>query len=156
MKAFRIVLACAALLAVAAPTLAADDPHMAARYFLGTWTCAGTTWTYTPFLGDPTWIRNAYGDPAKPGGSAIIGYAVGLKKYVYRDFHADGAYADISSDGPVDGVWTWTGPYYPAEGGVLAGRITYTVTSPSRFERGFESLVDGSYKKMGGDVCLKA
>jgi hypothetical protein len=148
----------------------ADDARNEARYFLGSWTCVTqipangstaartlrTAWTFAPLSAGSGWIRIVYGDPASPDGTAVVGYVSELKKFVYRDFHADGSYADISSAAPVDGRWVWTGPYYPAAGGVLNGRIVYTMVSPTRYDRSFESVVDGKAVAMGGDTCTKA
>lgn len=142
-------------LAVGGPSSAADDPRAAVNYFIGEWSCAGTPWVFTPFLEDAGWIRNVYGKPGKPDGSAIVGYVAGLKKYVYRDFHADGSYADISSDGPVEGRWVWTGPYYPTSGGALNAQITYVIVNANRYERLFASVVDGKPQTMGHDACTK-
>jgi hypothetical protein len=155
MNGLRALLFAAALLCATHPVAAADDPRAAAAYFIGTWSCDGTLWTFAPLLGDTTWIRVVYGSPAKPDGNAVIGYVSETKKYVFRDFHADGGYADISSDGPVDGRWLWSGPYYPAGGGVVDGRITYVVDGPERYERTFASVVNGQSKTMGRDVCTK-
>jgi hypothetical protein len=155
MKPLRGLLFAAALACALSQVAAADDPRAAVAYFAGTWSCDGTIWTFAPLLGDTTWIRAVYGKPASPDGTAIIGYVTELKKYVFRDFHADGSYADISSDGLVDGRWVWTGPYYPSAGGVLDGHITYTIDGPTRFERTFASLADGQLKPMGRDVCTK-
>lgn len=144
------------LLLAAVVLLGASEPRADARYFLGTWTCAGTTWTWTPLLGDDRWIRNVYGDPRAPDGTAVMGWVPRLAAFVYRDFHADGSYADLTSPGLVDGRWVFSGPYYPAAGGApLNGRITYTVAGPARYDRTFEMLRDGAYVRMGGDGCTK-
>jgi hypothetical protein len=148
---------------------AADDPRTAVRYFLGNWTCVTpiaatastpartvrTAWTFSSLYGDDAWIRVVYGDPARPDGSAVIGYVTDLKRFVYRDFHADGAYADISAAPPANNQWEWTGPYYPVTGGVLNGRIVYTMVDATRYHRSFEAIVDGKPTAMGGDTCTK-
>src|ERR1700761_6023576 len=104
--------AAAAFCVLAAQGVQAAAEPAAAQYFIGNWTCVTssaatatsparvirTPWAFTPMFGDAGWIRVIYGDPAKPDGTAIIGYVSDLKKFVYRDFHADGSYADISAD----------------------------------------------------------
>lgn len=147
------------VLILATALLGAADPA-AGKYFLGNWTCgsgtATTAWAWAPLQPGSDWIRNVYGDPAKPYGTAVIGFVPGLQKWVYRDFHADGGYADLTSPGPTEGRWEWTGTYYPAEGGTAPpGRVVYTVVSPTRYDRSFEALRDGSFVRMGGDSCVK-
>lgn len=142
--------------AASATLLGASQPHSDAAYFLGTWKCAGVTWAFMPLAPESPWIRDVYGDPAHPDGTAVLGYVDGLHAWVYRDFHADGSYADLTSNGPKDGRWEWMGPYYPASGGpTLNARISYIVVDPSRFDRVFESLKDGAFVKLGGDTCTK-
>jgi hypothetical protein len=133
----------------------APDPSASARYFTGTWKCGSTTMTFAPFADNRLWTRVSYGS-ALPEGTAIMGYVASLNAWVFRDFHNDGAYADLSSPGPSDGRWQWAGPYYPAEGGPpLSGRTTYTQVSPTRFDRTFELLRDDDFVPTGNDTCLK-
>jgi hypothetical protein len=144
------------LLAAAVILLGAGDPRADARYFLGTWSCAGTYWHWSPLLGDDRWIRNVYGDAKQPDGTAVMGWVPELHAFVYRDFHADGSYADLTSPGAVNGRWEWSGPYYPAAGGPpLQGRITYVVVSPTRYDRIFEMQRAGTLTRMGGDNARK-
>jgi len=143
-------------LAAGAALLGAGQPHSDALYFLGTWKCAGVTWTFLPLADGGPWIRDIYGDPAHPDGTAVLGHVDGLHAWVYRDFHADGSYADLTSPGLKDGRWEWTGSYYPASGGAaLEARISYVIVDPARFDRIFESQKDGTFAKMGGDTCAK-
>jgi hypothetical protein len=135
---------------------ATGDPAASVRYFSGTWKCGETTVTFAPFTETGGWTRVSYGSVA-PEGTAILGYVSGLHAFVYRDFHADGAYAELSSPGPSDGRWQWTGPYYPQEGGPpLQDRTTYVERSPTRFERTFELLQGAAYVPTGNDTCVKA
>jgi hypothetical protein len=145
------------LLAAAVTLLGAGDPRADARYFLGSWSCAGTPWTWSPLLGDDRWIRNVYGAPDRPDGTAVMGWVPELRAFVYRDFHADGSYADLTTPGPVNGRWEFTGPYYPASGGPpLQGRVTYVVVSATRYDRIFETRRSDAFVRMGGDTCSKA
>ena len=144
----------AAMLALTLALAATDPPD--ARYFIGSWTCGSTPWNFAPLPGGSAWIRDVYGDPADPYGTAVFGYVPALHAWIYRDFHADGGYAELTSPGLTDGTWVWTGPYYPADGGApLAGRITYAIVDPSHYDRTFESLEGGTYVKKGGDRCVK-
>lgn len=137
--------------------LGASDPSAADRVFVGSWNCAGTSWTFAPFNGSTTWLRVDYAAPSTPnGGSAIVGYVPLLGKFVYRDFHSDGAYADLTAAPPVDNRWLWSGPYYaPGLQAVLNGRITYVVVDAKRYDRIFETERDGNFVKMGGDSCVR-
>lgn len=144
------------VLVVAVILLGASEPRADARYFLGSWTCAGTTWAWSPLLNDDRWIRNVYGAPKQPDGTAVMGWIPELHAFVYRDFHADGSYADLTSTGLVNGRWEFSGPYYPATGGPpLQGRISYVVVSATRYDRIFEMLRAGTFVRMGGDTCSK-
>jgi hypothetical protein len=87
----------------------------------------------------------------------VMGYVIVLNAWIYRDFHADGSYADLTSPGLVGGRWVWSGPYYRASGGpALNGRITYVEVDAKRYDRTFESLENGAYINRGGDSCLKS
>ena len=147
----------AAAFALAIALLGADpSPAAAARYFAGNWKCAGTPVTFSALVEGSSWTRVSYGVPPA-NGTAVMGYVASLSGWVFRDFHADGAYADMASPGPSDGRWQWTGPYYPQEGGPpLNGRVTYLEISPTRFDRTFELLQDQSFVRTGNDSCIKA
>ena len=100
----------------------------------------------------------SYGDPAHPNGAAVMGYVVQRKAFIYRDFHADGGYAELSAPGLVDGRWVWTGPYDPGDGSAaLGGRVTYTVVDDAHFKRQFEEpQPGGSFKTRAADACVKS
>jgi hypothetical protein len=148
---------CAALLAaLALPTPGAAAPPADLQYFAGTWQCGAERWTFTPF--GTGWMRIAYGHGDTVDGIAYAGYVAQLGAYVYRDFHADGSYADLQAAPPTAaGVWTWRGPYYPAgQAGTLTGEITYSETGTAAFTRTFASRErDGSLVPHGGDSCTK-
>jgi hypothetical protein len=149
-----VVLCLAFSLALMLPA-ESDAPSSDARYFLGSWKCGESLLTFAPLQESDTWLRLTYSRGA-PEGTAVVGYVAGLHAWVFRDFHSDGAYADMSSPGPSDGRWEWTGPYYPQEGGPpLGSRITYVERSPTRFERTFELLRDDAYVPTGNDACMK-
>jgi hypothetical protein len=145
-----------AAVAVAFALLGADpNPSSDVRYFLGSWKCAGVPMTFAPLTDGSPWTRLSYG-VAPANGTAILGYVTSLGGWIFRDFHADGAYADMSSPGPSDGRWQWTGPYYPQEGGPpLGGRVTYSEVSPTRFDRVFEVMRDDNFVPTGNDSCMK-
>jgi len=153
----RALAALALVLLVALPRAAPAAPDDS-RYFVGEWICGGTTpWTFAPLgPGDATWIKVTYGKADQPYGTAVLGFVKGLGAWVYRDFHTDGSYADLTSPGLVDGRWVWSGPYYPVGSTtVLNGHVTYVVVDAQRYDRVFESLKDGKLVKMGGDTCLR-
>ncbi|HEY5145807.1 MAG TPA: hypothetical protein VII82_03540 [Polyangiaceae bacterium] len=154
----RLLAAAAALLVALRSHLPAATaaPRDDAAYFAGTWTCAGTPWRWTNLMADDAWLRIEYGDRRHPDGQAVMGWVPRLRSFVYRDFHADGSYADLTSLGLANGRWVFTGPYYPADGSApLNGQISYVVTSPSHYDRVFEMLRDGKLVRMGGDSCTK-
>jgi hypothetical protein len=146
----------ATALVLAFSLLGADrDPSTAVRYFLGSWRCAEIPVSFEPLVAGSSWTRVEYGDESNRG-TAIVGYVASLGGYVFRDFRADGAYAEMVSPGPSDGRWQWTGPYYPQEGGpALSGRVTYTEISPTHFDRRFELLRDQEFVPAGNDSCRK-
>jgi len=128
----------------------------ALKFFTGSWTCGPVHWSFTPLSKGSPWLRVVYGKPQHPGGVAVFGYVEGLHGFVYRDFHADGSYANLSSVGPVNGTWIWTGPYYPAGGGeALYGRISYVIKSSTQFDRKFQQFQNGQTIDRGGDTCTK-
>lgn len=145
-----------AALALGASLLgASEDPSSAARYFAGTWKCGAATLTFSSFADTSAWTRVAYGS-VQPEGTAIFGYVSGMHAWVYRDFHKGGAYADLTSPGPSDGRWQWTGPYYPEEGGPpLQDRTTFVQVSSVRFDRTFELMRGADYVPTGNDACTK-
>ncbi|MGH7716673.1 MAG: hypothetical protein ACREML_11835 [Vulcanimicrobiaceae bacterium] len=151
MSALRVLVAIAAVFA-----LLAQAPSPGPEYFRGSWMCGAVRWTFAPLLKKSPWLRVVYGNPKRPDGFAIFGYVEGLHGYVYRDFHTDGSYANLSSTGPVNGIWTWTGPYYPAGGGdEMLGRILYTIKSPSQYDRTFQQFLNGQTIDRGGDTCRR-
>ncbi len=150
----RIALLCAAVALLAAGNAGnAGD----GAYFAGSWICGEqTAWAFAPLPGGKNWLQVTYGPASAPYGTAVMGYAEGLHAWVYRDFHADGGYADLSSPGPAGGRWVWSGPYYPAAGAVVNGRITYVEVDAKRYDRIFETLENGVAVKKGSDSCLKS
>jgi hypothetical protein len=136
--------------------LSAQTPAPAQKYFLGSWTCGPVHWNFAPLSKGSSWLRVVYGNPKRPQGIAVLGFVEGLQGYIYRDFHADGSYANLSSTGPVKDTWVWTGPYYPAGGGdAVMGRIVYTIKSPSEYDRKFQQFLNGQTVDRGGDTCRR-
>jgi hypothetical protein len=134
----------------------AGDPSKAADFLIGTWTCSDEDWTYARLHDGSSWIHVDYRHGDRYDGEAVVGYVKGMDRFVYRDFHPDGAYADLAAKPPVDDRWVWTGRYYPASGPAVDVRITYATTGPALFDRTFEKLGDdGKYVKLGGDSCAK-
>jgi len=128
----------------------------ALKYFTGSWMCGPVNWTFTPFPKSSPWVKVLYGKPYHPDGLAMFGYVESLHGYVYRDFHADGSYANLTSVGPVNGTWIFTGPYYPSGGGkALYGKISYVIKSPTQYDRKFQQFENGQTIDRGGDTCTK-
>ena len=152
MTCVRIALAIA-FVALSAGSARASSP---ADYFRGTWKCGAVRWSFTPLNSGSTWTKIVYGDPARPYGLAALGYVPGLHRFVYRDFHSDGSYADLTSPAPRDGKWNWTGPYYPIDGkSILRGHVIYVEKGPARYDRHFLQTVNGHDVDRGGDVCVR-
>jgi hypothetical protein len=138
----------------AVPVQAAPPADL--QYFVGTWHCGNERWTYSPF--GTNWVRIEYAHGDTIDGIAYAGYVAQLDAYVYRDFHADGSYAELFSAPPAaTGQWKWHGPYYAAgQTGPLNGEISYTETNETAFARAFASREkDGTLTPRGGDVCTK-
>lgn len=147
---------------------AAQNPEASATWFLGNWTCSGTvpangghpaSTYHTPnrFALAPgsQWITNRWGPENPDGGIAYIGYVPGQKQWVYEDYHYDGSMARVTSPGLQDGKWIWSGPYYPAGGGVLHGRIVYVLRDKTRYDRIFEAPQGTGWHRLGGDTCTR-
>ncbi len=120
------------------------QPNAFLADFGGTWSCAApgqpaSRWEISRAPGS-RWVRVDWGvDPATGavGGTAYVGHVAALHKWVYRDFHGDGAYADLTSNGPQGGVWEWTGPYYPYDGGTLEGHVQWKRSDATHITRTF-------------------
>lgn len=129
-----------------------------AQAFAGTWTChsapnQNVPWVITQSPGE-TWTSVRWGDQeSATGGIAYVGYVESLHTWVYRDFHYDGAYADITGTN-TGNQWRWTGPYY-AGGRTLNGDIVWTLTSHDRIDREFRSLQNGKLTPGGRDFCVR-
>jgi hypothetical protein len=150
MKIRAVAVVAALLLLGAAPSPSPAD----LRYFMGTWSCHGTSWKWAPLGPGSSWVRNVYGDAAHPDGTAVMGYVGILHEYVYRDFHRDGSYADLVSPGLRHGRWSFSGPYYAAGlAAPLQGLITYTIVSLHRYDRAFFTRKNGVLAPGGGDYC---
>ena len=129
-----------------------------AQAFAGTWTCYSqgyrVPWRIEAAPGD-AWASVRWGDQTSDrGGIAYVGYVLQLKKWVYRDFHYDGTYSDITSPGPAGKAWTWSGPYY-GNGRIWRGAVVWTLSSANRIDRTFESQTKGSLSPTGRDYCVR-
>ena len=141
-----------------APTRApAPDPGGAIAYFTGTWLCGKVTWSFTPLEPGSPWLRVNYRNASESFGTAIFGYVPRLGVYVYRDFHADGGYANLTAKPPAgDKKWVFTGPFYEIDGSApLNGYITYTIKSATQYDRTLESVTNGVHQPEGDDTCIK-
>ncbi len=118
--------------------------------------CASDPWTFARAKND-AFIEVCCGKPEALDGTARFGYVTGLKSWVYRDFHTDGSYADLSARFITPDRWEFTGPYYPAGADApLDGVIGYRIVSPTQYARTFASRrPDGSIEPSGGDTCRK-
>src|SRR5579871_1032047 len=124
--AFVLALLQAAAAPDSAPNLApgpaatptpAPDPGGAVAYFSGNWLCGNVTWSFTPLEPGSPWLRVNYRTATTSFGTAVFGYVPRLHAYVYRDFHADGGYADLAAKPPGgDKKWVFTGPFYQIDG----------------------------------------
>jgi hypothetical protein len=144
-----VLIGCAALPALATPP--AD-----LQYFVGTWHCGPEKWTFAPF--GSGWVKIEYGHGQVIDGIAYAGYVSQLGKYIYRDFHSDGGYADLTSPPPTPaGAWTWEGPYYAVGSAeTLLGVIAYEEAGPATFTRSFGKRESGgSVTHQGSDTCTK-
>lgn len=151
----RRVLPLLICLFAAAPAAAADDPAAFSAAFTGSWKCGSVPWTFAALEPGSPWTRVTYASGAGAG-TAIVGYVEGLKAFVYRDFHADGSYADASAPAPLNGVWNFSGPYYfPGAPAPLNGRIRWVQKTRDRFDREFGTLREGALVPMGGDTCTR-
>jgi hypothetical protein len=134
--------------------------------FAGTWQCGGTSW-HIDAAKDSQWSVVSWGS-GRTGGTAYVGYVPqiqynssshGLLKgtWVYDDFHADGAYGISVSRGIVDGQWTWTGSFFPANAAPdIQGQAIWKKSSPTRIDRTFK-MVDGKTVRVtGSDYCTKS
>ena|SRR5579862_6303505 len=129
-----------------------------ASAFSGTWVCHfrghDTTWRIAAAPGS-AWTSVRGGDQSSDrGGIAHVGCAGPQKRWVYRDFHYDGSYGDASSPGPVNGTWTWSGPFYLSDR-VLEGAALWNLTNTKRIDWTFEALQHGKLVPTASDYCTK-
>jgi hypothetical protein len=122
----------------------------------GTWACGDATWTIAAAPGNSTWASVTYGAANHIGGTAYVGWVPQLQRFIYRDFHNDGAIAELTSPAPVDNTWTWTGTYYPAGGQAdSGGHITWAYKAPNTLIRHFGKVQNGTYTELGSDQCSR-
>jgi heat shock protein HslJ len=152
---YAVAAACALAASALQPARAASPAD--AQYFLGTWTCGETQWRYEPLTSASTWTGVSYGDPSHPAGTAVLGYVAPQNAWIYRDFHTDGGYAELSSSGIAAGKLVWSGQYYPADGSAaMTARVTYTIVDAGHFKRTFETEQAGAFVARGADACVKS
>lgn len=126
-----------------------DDLH-------GTWTCGEATWTIARAPGNSAWTTVTYGKGDLTYGTAYVGWVPQLQRYVYRDFHNDGPIAELTSPAAMNGMWTWTGSYYPASGSVdESARITWSYQAPNVLVRHFDNVHAGKYTEVDSDRCTR-
>jgi hypothetical protein len=87
--------------------------------FGGTWLCtthgggaanaAPARWTIAA-VPHSAWAVVRWGEPGA-GGTAYVGYLAPLGAWMYDDFHSDGSFTASTSNGPQNGVWTWSATY---------------------------------------------
>ena len=128
--------------------------------FGGTWTCGNdryhAAWTIAQAPGESTWATVTYGPPSHPGGSAFVGWLAQEQHYVYEDFHSDGSFARLSAAPPKDGIWTWTGDYFPQGGNKDSDAvITWTLTPDGSIARRFAKRTPTGLEDRGSDHCTR-
>lgn len=139
---------------------AATAANLFLSQFGGTWTCGNNTyhatWTIAQAAGDSAWATVTYGDPAHPGGVAYVGWLPQDRRYVYHDFHSDGAFAQLSAPAPKAGTWSWTGDYYPVGGERDSGPyITWVLNSDGAIERHYFKKTATGLEDRGSDRCTR-
>lgn len=126
--------------------------------FTGSWIChsqnALVPWEIAPAPGG-AWTAVRWSDQTNDnGGIAYVGFQPKLGRWVYRDFHYDGSYADITGT-QTGNQWRWTGPFYAGRR-QFDGDILWTLSSPDRIDRVFRSVVNGKLTQTGSDYCVRA
>jgi len=126
--------------------------------FKGTWNCGGSTWTIASAPGNSAWATVTYGKGDTIWGTAYVGWVEQQRRYIYRDFHNDGAVAELSSPAPgADHTWVWTGTYYPmGQPADPNPHITWTYQPPNTIVRHFAKQQDGQFVDMGSDRCTRS
>lgn len=129
--------------------------------FGGNWMCGNAQyherWAISPHPGANATAQMAdvrYGDAASPDGFAYVYFVPAEDEWRYDDFHADGGQSHLHSAGSHNGVWTWTGIYYPAGGAADPSvYITWQRTSDGYLERHFAQKINGKTIDRGVDSC---
>lgn len=129
-----------------------------AQAFAGSWLCHSqgivVPWEITPAPA-AAWTTVRWGDQSGTGGGiAYVGYVPKAGHWIYRDFHYDGSYADITGT-QTGNRWRWTGPFYSGAR-EFHGDIVWTLTNSDRIDRTFRSLVNGKITPSGSDFCVRA
>jgi hypothetical protein len=128
--------------------------------FGGAWTCGNASYHEQWDIhrdGNNPWIAVVYGDEANPDGHAVVGWLPQAKTWVYDDFHADGAYAQLTAEAPQDHVWVWTGTYFPRDGTPDPNpHITWKLMPDGTIARTFAKRTGSTITTMGSDTCRRA
>lgn len=132
--------------------------------FSGAWTCGNAhyheAWRIGPHVGTPVpgvaYADVEYGDPARPDGRAFVYYNPTEHAFRYDDFHADGTQSHLTSPGPVDGVWAWTGIYYPIDGQADPSvYVTWKLEPDGSIARVFAQHFGKRIVTRGADRCAR-
>lgn len=140
-----------------APALAAS---LFVRDFGGTWTCGNAhyheRWSISAHAGSASSAQMAdivYGDPGSPDGFAYVYFVPAANEWRYDDFHADGGQSHLRSEGPKDGVWTWTGVYYAPNAAADPNPVITWRRRGEVIERSFGKRNGATIERMGDDSC---
>lgn len=157
---FALALA-AALAPIPAP--AAVESNAFLHDFAGSWSCSApeqtaSEWRIAAVPGS-LWARVDWGLDASgvAAGTAFVGYIEQQQRWVYRDFHGDGSYANIHGYRAADGTWTWSGPYFRADAkpgtAPLDGVITWKRVDATHVARTYAQRIGARVTPEGSDIC---
>lgn len=131
------------------------------RDFGGTWTCGNAgyheRWTIAAHAGSASSAQMAdvvYGNPGAPDGFAYVYFLPAAHAWRYDDFHTDGGQSHLQSAGPLNGVWTWTGTYYPAGAAADPGAVISWQRTARGIVRTFSKRTGTNVERMGADTCI--
>lgn len=136
---------------------------LAANAFLsafgGTWTCTAhvpgavsalvSHWTIAA-APQSTWTVVEWSSRGEHG-TAFVGYLPAQQQWVYEDFHSDGSFGDNATNGPQNGVWTWSGTFTSPQR-VQHGAIQWRRDGDG-FRQGFGRLLGTSFRETSFTTC---
>ncbi|MHB8179159.1 MAG: hypothetical protein ACYDA5_10485 [Vulcanimicrobiaceae bacterium] len=97
-----------------------------------------------------------WGPLGKNGGIAYVGFLSREKRWIYDDYHYDGAFFRDFSSGPgAKGNWRWFGTSDQVHVDPAQGPVTWRRTSPTQFRQTYRGSKNGRVVDYGYSDCVR-